>query len=267
MIGRAACVAARHSPTGSPLSEFIADGDHVATHSPSRKESAMAEATETQEKQDVVDRLEEMEAMHSSPSPDMRQTAGPDQGFDQEPGGKQLVEKAAQAPKAAQAMSAEERMDALAWLLTDGSEEEISATQTWEINVGSDDRPVLIEWTIKPLDSDTMNEIRQRARQEAGMNRQARRQGLEPELDVRLLNLRMVAAATVSPDLQQAAVNKGVAAADPLFGPVKLLEARFRHKPGLVEQIAARVMLFSGYDDVDVRRQTPDLAMMQATKN
>jgi hypothetical protein len=99
------------------------------------------------------------------------------------------------------------------------------------------------------------------------VNRQARRAGQEPEIDASMLNLRMVALATIEPDLQHAAKVKGVAAADPLHGPVMLLRSKFARRPGLVDQIAGKIMLFSGYDEADVRRASPEMTMMEATKN
>lgn len=184
-----------------------------------------------------------------------------------ENGGRDLVEKAADSAQAAKSLTAEQHTDALAWLLQDAADDPVAITQRWELNVGTDDHPNIIEWVVRPLDADTMNGLRQRGRAEAGQNRAQRRGGQEPEIDLTLLNQRMVAAATVEPDLQKAAELKGVNSADPLMGPVLLLRQQFRHKPGLLDQVAQKVMLFSGYDDADITRKTPEMQMIQAAGN
>jgi hypothetical protein len=184
-----------------------------------------------------------------------------------EPSGKVAVEIAAQSPQHAKRLTDEQKLDALTWLLADADEDE-QVTQTWEFNVGTEERPLWVNWTIKPLDADTMNALRQQARSEAGVNRRARRAGQgEADFDVTVFNLRMVAAATLDPDLAAAARTKGIEAADPLYGPVQMLQARTRNKPGLVDQIAGKVMLLSGYDEQDVRKATPETAMVRAAGN
>jgi hypothetical protein len=223
-----------------------------------------------QERPDVAERVAEMEARAAEAGPEkssMRQVGGHVGSVREELGAQQLVEAAAQSPKATQAMTPEERVDALEWLLDDGESEQIDALQTWEINLGSDDLPKMAQWTVRPITSDEMTFLRQQGRKEAGVNRQARRAGQEPEIDASMLNLRMVALATIEPDLQHAAKVKGVAAADPLHGPVMLLRSKFARRPGLVDQIAGKIMLFSGYDEADVRRASPEMTMMEATKN
>jgi hypothetical protein len=82
-----------------------------------------------------------------------------------------------------------------------------------------------------------------------------------------VFNLRMVAAATVEPDLRRRRERKGVEAADPLYGPVRTAQAQFGGKPGIVDQIAGKVMLLSGYDEDDVRRATPETTMVRAAGN
>lgn len=160
----------------------------------------------------------------------------------------------------------QEKMDALAWLLADEEEGEDTRTEKWEFNVGTEERQVWIDWVIRPIDADTMTGLRQRATARRGVNRPSRR-GAPETIDNTLFNLFMVASATVLPDLAKAAEAKGVAAADPLYGPVELLKHRFRNKPGIVDQIAAKVMLFSGYDDEDARRPTPEASMVRAAGN
>lgn len=181
--------------------------------------------------------------------------------------GQTAVEVAGLSAQHAKRLSEEQKIDALAWLLQDEEDTDEVATQNWQFNVGTEDAPVWIDWTIRALDSDTMNALRQQARTE-GTNRSQRRAGRgDDNFDVTLFNLRMVAAATLSPDLVVAAETKGVAAADPLYGPVLLLRRRFAPKPGIVDQIAGKVMLLSGYDEEDLRRATPEQTMVRAAGN
>lgn len=222
----------------------------------------MAEATGQKERaDDVVSRVEE-----ASRTADARMVGGQERPIEQD-GAQNVIAKAATSPKAAQALTDQERMDAMDWLLSTGEDEQPIATQVWELNVGTDEQPRLIEWTIRPVDTDTITLLRQRGRQEAGMNREMRRAGLESEIDMGTLNLRLIVAGTVYPNLQAAAEQKGVAAADPYHGPVLLLRSMFSRKPGLIDQLAGYIYRFSGYDEADMRRATPEMTMIQAAGN
>jgi hypothetical protein len=77
---------------------------------------------------------------------------------------KVAVEVAAQSPQHAKRLTDEAKMDALTWLLADTDEDDSQVTQTWEFNVGTEDVPLWIDWTIKPLDADTMNALRRARR-------------------------------------------------------------------------------------------------------
>jgi hypothetical protein len=138
---------------------------------------------------------------------------------------------------------------ALAWFLDD---EEPEFTRTVELNVGTDDDPKWVPWTIRALDAD---EIRRLNRQSEG-NRAGRR-GLQTgqERDPDLASRRIVCAATVKPDLMEVVKAKGIQPAhgDPLWAPMQVLAWRFRAKPGLIIQLANDVFGLSGYDDEDIR--------------
>lgn len=180
-----------------------------------------------------------------------------------------LVDMAATSPQHAKRMEPQQKVDAMAWLLASDDTIEDSRLETWQFNVGTEQNQEWIDWTIRPLDADTMTNLRSQARAE-GSNRASRRASRgsgEPDFDVTAFNLRMVAAATVEPDLREAARVKGVEAADPLYGPAMLLKHRFAVKPGIVDQIAGKVMLLSGYDEDDMRRATPEIKMVNAAGN
>lgn len=169
-------------------------------------------------------------------------------------------------------MAPEEQLDALTWLLTDESEEEQQRpTRLLNLNVGTDQDTKWIEWTITTLDADTFNQIRAQTRSEGGNRQQqrARRRGRgdEMDIDVTTYNLRVVAAATIVPDLDKAVEAKyGGPSADPLYYRVELLRQQFRNKPIILDQIAGEVMLFSGGDEDDVVRAT-EVTMVRAAGN
>jgi hypothetical protein len=138
---------------------------------------------------------------------------------------------------------------ALAWFLDD---EEPEFTRTLELNVGTDEDPKWIPWTIRALDAD---EIRRLNKQSEGGNRAGRRGLNTGERDPDLASRRIVCAATVKPDLVEVAKAKGVQVAhgDALWAPMQVLAWRFRAKPGLIIQLANDVFGLSGYDDEDIR--------------
>jgi hypothetical protein len=138
-------------------------------------------------------------------------------------------------------LTSEEQVDALEWFLadTDDADEEHS----FEINVGSASRKKWVTWTVRPLDADHIRRIRKQAQQG---NRAARRLGTA-DFDETRANVEMVVAATVVPDVRAAAKQKG------LVNPGDWLKMKFKHKPGLLTQIAGEVMAISGFDDEDLR--------------
>jgi hypothetical protein len=178
-------------------------------------------------------------------------------------GPEKAVERASLSVQSARTMKDDQKLDAMEFLLGDGEDFDYEDFfEVLEINVGSDTSPKLIEWTIKPLDGETFQTLRNRAMG----NRDARRSG-SGELDVTSFNLMMVAAATVNPDLAAVVQAKGLQSADPLHGPMQVIANRFAHKPGLVDQIGGRVMLLSGYDEGDVKRSVPTMTQMRAAGN
>lgn len=142
-------------------------------------------------------------------------------------------------------VEADQEMDATEWLLSsDGpSAEEIAPTRL-RINVGSATEQRYIEWHIVPLPD---SEFKKLQRSSFG-NRQTRRrvaQGDVTAVDQSKYNRKVVAAATVYPDLKEQAARKGVDVID-------LLDHRFAAKPLLLSQIAGYVSDISGGDEADV---------------
>lgn len=167
----------------------------------------------------------------------------------EEEGGRELatppeVKKAAQTSNLTQ----DEQDTALAWLLSDESDA-ATVTKNLRLNVGSSKNPQWIPWTIRSTDREVLRSLQR----STGGSRAARRAGTA-EIDPGEANLKIVAHATVNPDLAAAAKAKGIQdAPDPLYAPMQVLRWRFRDKPGLIDQIAGFVMEASGYDDEDVQ--------------
>lgn len=135
---------------------------------------------------------------------------------------------------------------ALQWFLDDT---EPTFHRTLELNVGQDDKPNFVKWTIRALSGEEIAGIN---RQASG-NRNARRAGGERDLDE--VQRRVVALATVEPDLDAVVKLKhaDTSQSDPLWARANVLAHRFRHKPGLITQLSGQVMDLSGYDEDDVR--------------
>lgn len=155
--------------------------------------------------------------------------------------GDELIDAAARVGKdRREKLNAEEQVDALEWFLSDVSED---LTDDIQINVGTGRTPKWLTWTIKPVDLDKLRRIR---RQSSQGNRRSRITG-QPNLDADNANLRIVIEGTVYPDLH--AASKQIGTVD----PADAVRIKFKHKPGLIDQIAGEIMSLSGYDDDDVR--------------
>lgn len=159
------------------------------------------------------------------------------------------VTDSAGAVKAAAESKNPDRLDpatqqsALDWFLSSepigGKDGDITVVR---LNVGSEDEPRWIEWKLRPIELDALRSIRKRA----ANTREARRTG---NIDEFRVNLEIVAAATVEPNLAQAAEQMG-------GDPVETLRARFYNRPGYITQLAGKVLTASGFDEEDVQDTT-----------
>lgn len=132
---------------------------------------------------------------------------------------------------------------ALAWFLSD--EPVAPQTEDLELDFGTEDAPQIVPWTIQAVTMDVMRQIRK----EAAETKTARKSG---QVDESRVNLAVVVAGTVSPDIKQAAIElfqAGRGSGD----PIQTLKERFEVKPGFIAQLAGRIMSLSGFDDEDVR--------------
>lgn len=116
-------------------------------------------------------------------------------------------------------------------------------TSTVRLNVGTEDQPKWIEWKLRAIELDALRSIRKRA----ANTREARRTG---NIDEFRVNLEIVAAATVEPDLNAAAE------ALQIGDPAEALRQRFYNRPGYITQLAGKVLTASGFDEEDVQDAT-----------
>jgi hypothetical protein len=151
--------------------------------------------------------------------------------------GGRLIDKIAEG----KSKDAAEHNAALDWFLSDDPSDEGELQRVLEINVGGE-KEKNIPWTIRAIDVDTLRRIR---RSVAG-GRAQRRQG--GELDEVTANLKIVVEGTVNPPLAEIAKAKNIAG-----GAETALKLKFRHKSGLIGQLAGEILSLSGYDEDDVR--------------
>jgi hypothetical protein len=153
--------------------------------------------------------------------------------------GPELIREAAQD---AEAMSDKDQADAAAWLMADDPSVAPVPQRTYTINVGTDDVPRKVRWTLRALDGD---ELRRLNRQDRGPVSRADAQ----DADDMETHARVVVAASVEPDVTALARSKGATDAS------RFLRQRFYHKPGLISQLSAMVMSLSGFDNADVEAE------------
>lgn len=149
----------------------------------------------------------------------------------------------------AKSFNDEEAVDALDWLLSDAPLAETIPTKDLELNVGTDEKPKWIKWTIMAIDE---NEIRQIRRRANGTNRSQRRQG--GEFDQDQFNLMVMAAGTQKPDLVAASQRMPDGQGGQGFAdPATALRRRFARKWGIVTLVSGEIIALSGMDDEAVR--------------
>lgn len=163
-------------------------------------------------------------------------------GLEDSPGKVAAMEVAA--TKDAAKVDPEVQQSALDWLLSDDPDED-TGFEKFEIDIAPPGRDShWIKWTIRPLNAEELKAARRLA---VGGNRQQRRSAQAADPDLSEVNARIVQIATIDPDLNEAAQKKGIA--DPVF----ILKHRFRNKPGLLDQIASKVLTISGYEEEAIR--------------
>lgn len=148
-------------------------------------------------------------------------------------------------------------VDAMAWFLEDAPRDPSADHVTLNVNVADAGAPEAkwAQFTIRPLSDEEVQRAQRFARQRG--NRAERRAGQQAAADqapnVFEQSAYMVAQALVKPDLLEVARLKGMpVSADPTLMTVQVLKARFARRPGVIVNLAGRVMDISGYDESDV---------------
>src|SRR4051812_44208265 len=126
--------------------------------------------------------------------------------------------------------------EATKWFLEADNEDFV--TDEIKLNVGTKNKPSWIVWSVRSIHRDRIDQIRKQSRTE--------RRGVI-EANEMQANLRIAAEGTIAPDLRDPAIRGQYA------DPADALNARFRAKGGLIDQIAGKIIELSGYDDDDVK--------------
>lgn len=139
------------------------------------------------------------------------------------------------------------------WLLSDNAE--VNSRKLTVVAGGSDEKPIIVDWYITAINIDVIRSAEREA-SGAGQGRGARRG--QPQYDELAANLRIVAESTWSIVAKGAPSDpnqsiKNLAKSRGLRDPTTWLQMKFRHKPGLIAQVAGEVMALSGFDKDDVR--------------
>lgn len=134
-----------------------------------------------------------------------------------------------------------------------GAEEVEVEPTPLKLNLGTKQTPKYVEWHIVPIEDREITRIRNQARTQG--TRAQRRRG-EAEVDESLVARRIVAKATVKPDL--AVLGKRIHMAD----PSDVIYAYFKKfgKTGLITQISGEVLSISGWDDDDIQEMEVEAA-------
>lgn len=140
-------------------------------------------------------------------------------------------------------VSPQDATDATAWFLSTEMEEAASAVLP--VNVApAGHKEHLVDFTIQVVDRDRIREIRRSCERSLPSG--------EREVDEMEANLQIAVEGLLNPNIkgdEQMRTVRGQYFAD----PAEALRARFVHKPGLIDQIAGRVVQISGYNDNDVK--------------
>lgn len=190
------------------------------------------------------ERLDAIAAINTGPAPGEIQTT--DEGEWDENNPERAAVLAAAEKREGQELTETTKMDATAWFMSEEPEETI-AFRRLEINVSADpDRIIEVEWVVKALTRERITQIREEAATSTAGRRRARRDE-NMTGDTALANARIAAEGTLSPDLRDPKVR------GQFTDPVDALKHRFKHKPGLIDQICGHVIEVTGYNDEDVR--------------
>lgn len=131
------------------------------------------------------------------------------------------------------------------WFLTPNFEEEV-AKAIVPLNLAPAGQPEkVVDFTVQVLDRDRIRDIR---RESEFTNASGIR-----EVDEMEANLRMAVESLIDPPIKSGSEEFRTVAGQYFPDPADALRARFAYKPGLIDQIAAKVVEISGYSAGDVK--------------
>lgn len=154
----------------------------------------------------------------------------------------EAVQKAADHEGEPTTMPATIAASATDWFLSSDIEE--VAWAYVPVNVAPAGKPeTIIDFKVQVVDRDEIRRLRRQAEQVGPSGAR--------EINEMEANLRIVVAGLMEPNLSDEKMRtvRGQYFAD----PADALQARFAHKPGLIDQLATKVMEISGYNDSDVK--------------
>lgn len=133
------------------------------------------------------------------------------------------------------------------WFLSDDETTGSTAAQPIELNVGGPvgtGREKWVEFIVQPIEREELKRIRKQNTKPGANNTE--------EVDEMAANLRITVEGLVSPNLKGDKRMRKVRGTEYL-DPADALAARFAHKPGLIDQLAGKIIEVSGYSDGDIR--------------
>lgn len=144
---------------------------------------------------------------------------------------------------AAGTANAKQQQTATDWFMSTDAEE---VAWAWiDINVApAGAKEKLVPFKIQVVDRDRIRDLRKQATVEKA-------NGTE-EIDEMEANLQIAVEGLLEPDLRNKPELRTVRGQE-FLDPADALRARFAYKPGIIDQIAGRVVQISGYNDKDVK--------------
>lgn len=155
------------------------------------------------------------------------------------------------------AVSEADAEDATVWLLQSFADELEPAQHTLKLNVGSLSKARWIKWRIQAVRREVIDKLRDETL--PSQNRAMRRGGASTTMQEQQnaqwkLDIKLVLAGTVEPDLRAAVKSTGFADAE------AFVEDAFKFNSGLVSIISNSILTLSGYDEDNVQDQVEGAA-------
>lgn len=155
--------------------------------------------------------------------------------------GRAAVDQAADHPDAISPQTAQSATD---WFLNPDDEESV-AWATLPVNVAPAGKPErVVPFKIQVVDRDEIKRLRKEATFQ-------RPDGTE-EIDEMEANLRIAVEGLLEPNVKDDDKLR-VVRGQQYLDPGDALRARFAHKPGIIDQIAGKIVQISGYNSADVK--------------